>query len=111
MKEIRKNLYEIESKKDLSTQKIKEIEKILSALKKYYDHDDAKYIGIRDVGNLFNQSTDKDYYKPIKTKSAFSGNYIEYENNGDKDKNLSAKKYFSMIRPGLSDIMNDYKAF
>ena len=71
IKEIRKNLYEIESKKNLSTQKIKEIEKSLSALKKYYDHDDAKYIGIRDVGNLFNQSADKDYYKPTKTKSVF----------------------------------------
>ena len=54
IKEIRKNLYEIESKKNLSTQKIKEIEKSLSTLKKYHDHDDAKYIGIRDVGNFFN---------------------------------------------------------
>ena len=48
-------------------------------LKKYHDHDDAKYIGIRDVGNLFNQSTDKDYYKPMKTKSVFNASYIEYE--------------------------------
>ena len=111
IKEIRKNLYEIESKKNLSTQKIKEIEKSLSTLKKYHDHDDAKYIGIRDVGNLFNQSTDKDYYKPIKTKSAFNGNYIEYESNGDKDKNLSAKKYLNMIRPYLSNMINDYKTF
>ena len=42
IKEIRKNLYEIETKKNLSTQKIKDIEKSLSAFKKYYDHDDAK---------------------------------------------------------------------
>ena len=61
-------------------------------LKKYYDHDDVKYTGIRDVGNSFNPSTDKDYYKPIKTKSPFNGNYIKYESNGDKDRNLSAKK-------------------
>ena len=54
--------------------KVKEIEKSLSVLKKYYDHDDAKSIGIRDVVNLFNQSTDNDYYKPIKTKSAFNSN-------------------------------------
>ena len=86
-----------------------ELEENLSKLKKYYNHDDAKYIGIRDVGNLFNQSTDKDYYKPIKTKSAFNGNYIEYESNGDRDKNLSAKKYLNMIRPYLSDIINDQK--
>ena len=67
IKEIRKNLYEIKNK-NLSESELKEIEKnlfeleeSLSKLKKYYDHDDAKYIGIRDVGNLFNQSTDKNY--------------------------------------------------
>ena len=35
IKDIRKNLYEIENKKNLSTQKIKEIEKSLSKPKKY----------------------------------------------------------------------------
>ena len=116
IKEIRKNLYNIKNPKNLSESKIKEIEKnlfeleeSLSKLKKYYDYDDAEYKGIRDVGNLFNQSTDEDYYKPIKTKSAFNGNYIEYESNGDKDKNLSAKKYLNMIRPYLNDIINDHK--
>ena len=51
IKEIRKNL---------SKSKIKEIEKNLLELeenlsepKKYYDYDDAKYKGIRDVRNLF----------------------------------------------------------
>ena len=44
-------------------------------------------------------------------ESAFNGNCIEYESNGDKDKNLSVKKYLSMIRPYLSDVINDYKAF
>ena len=56
-----------------------------------------------------NQSTDEDYYKPIKTKSAFNGNYIDYESKGDKDKNLSPKEYLDMIRPYLSDIINDHK--
>ena len=40
------------------------------------------------MGNLFDE-IDEDYYKPIKTKGAFNGNYIEYESKGDKDKNLS----------------------
>ena len=62
IKEIRKKLYDIENKRNLSTQKIKEIEKSLSKFKNYYDYDDAEYIGIRDVENLFNQSTDKDCY-------------------------------------------------
>ena len=99
IKEIRENFYEIENKKNLFASKLKEIEKNLfelgesvSKLKKYYDYDDAEYMRIRYVKHLFNQSTDEDYYSPIKNKSAFNGNYIEYENNGDKDKNLSATK-------------------
>ena len=40
--------------------------------------------------------------KPIKTKSVFNDNYIEYKSTGDKDKNLSIKKY-------LTDIVNDHK--
>ena len=111
IKEIRKNLYEIENKKNLSVSKTKEIEKnlfelekILSKLKKFYDYDDGEYKGIRDVGNLFNQSIDEDYYNPIKTKSALNGNYVEYECKGGKDKNLSIKKYFRMIRLYLSEI-------
>ena len=48
---------------------------------------------MKDIGSLLNQSTDKDYYKPIKTTIVFDNknNYIEYESKGDK-KNLSAKK-------------------
>ena len=67
IRKIRKNLCEIKHK-NLSESELKEIEKklfeleeSLSTLKKYHDHGDAKYIEIRD---LFNQSTDKDYYKP-----------------------------------------------
>ena len=48
------------AKKIFQHKKIKQIAKSLSALKKYHDHNDAKYIGIKDIGNLFNQSTDKD---------------------------------------------------
>ena len=58
-----------------------------------------------------NQSTDKDYYRPIKTESAFTGNYIKYEKNADKDKKFSAKKYLNINRPYLSHLINDYKAF
>ena len=68
-----------------------ELKENISKLKKYQDHDDAKYIGIKDVGNLFNQSTDKDYYKPTKNKSAFNGNYIEYKAMGIKIKNYQKK--------------------
>ena len=73
IKEIRKYLYELGNKENLSESKIKEIEKNLFELeksvsrhKKNYDYDDAEYKWLGDVGNLFNQSIDEDYYKPIK---------------------------------------------
>ena len=53
--------------------------------------------------------TEENYYRPIRTKSAFNGNYIEYEGKKDKDKNLSPKEYLDMIRPYLSNIVNDHK--
>ena len=56
-------------------------------LKKYYDYDDVEYKEIRNVESLFNQTTDEDFYKPIRTISVFDNkiNYIEYESRGDKD--------------------------
>ena len=60
IKEIRRNLYEIENKKTLSTKKLKEIwenlyelEKNHSRLKKYFDYNHIEYKGIRNVWNLF----------------------------------------------------------
>ena len=37
-------------------------------------------------------------YKPIKAKGAFSGNYIEYDSNGDRSENYSLAKYLQKIR-------------
>ena len=85
------NLKLVAESLSLSTPKIKDSEKSLSTLKKYHDQDDAKYITISDAVNLFNQSTDKDYYKSMETKSAVNGNYIEYEAMGTKIKILQLK--------------------
>ena len=97
--EIRGNLYETENEKSFFKSKIKEIEKNLTELeenlsktKKYYDHDDIEYRGIRNVKDLFDLSINEDYYKPIITKGAFNNNYIQYESKGDKGKNLSTKR-------------------
>ena len=85
IKEIRKDLYRIENKKNLSIPKIKEIEKNiskleknLSKLKRYYDYNDIEYRRIRDIKDLFDLSIDEDYYKPIKTNDGFNSNYIEH---------------------------------
>ena len=70
--EIRRNLYEIKNKKNLfvirveETEKnLHELEKNLSKTKKYHDNDDSEYKRIRSVRNLFDLSTDEDYYKPM----------------------------------------------
>ena len=54
-------------------------------------------------------SIDEDYYKLITTKGAFNNNYIQYESKGNKDKILTSNEYLDMIRPYLSDIINDHK--
>ena len=114
--EIRRNLYEIENEKNLFAPKIKEIERNLIELeeslfkpKKYYDYDNTEYKGIRDVKDLFDLSIDEHYYKPIITNSAFNNNYIQYESKENKDKILTINEYLDMIRPYLSDIINDHK--
>ena len=111
IKEIRKDLYEIENEKNPSESKIKEIEKNLSELeenlfktKNFYDYHDIEYRGIRNVRDLFDLSIDEDYYTPIIAKSAFDGNYIQYESKEDKGKNTSIKEYLNIIKPYLSNI-------
>ena len=54
-------------------------------------------------------SIDEDYYKPIVTNSAFNNNYIQYESKEKKDKVLTINEYLDMIKPYLSDIINDHK--
>ena len=100
---IKKKYFRTRNKRDWKN--LLELEKSLYNFKKYYDY---RYQGIEDIGNLFYE-VDEDYYKPIKTKSAFNGNYIEYKSKGDKEKNLSPKEYFDLIRPNLRDMINDYK--
>ena len=85
-----------------------ELEKSLYNLQKYYDYDDTECQVIRDIRKLFSE-VDQNYYNPIRTKSAFNGNYIEYESKGDKDKNSSPKKYLDIIIPYLSDLINNHK--
>ena len=121
IKEIRRNLHDIKNPKNLSTQKIKEIEESVfkleecfSNFEKYRPQDHLEHKNLRDIRNLFNgiafnQSIGEDYYKPIKTKSSFNVNYMEYESKGDKDTNLSLKKYLYMIITILSNRINDHK--
>ena len=46
-------------------------------------------------------------YKPIRVGNCWNNNYIEYESNGDKNKNLSVKEYLNEIKPYLRDAIID----
>ena len=119
IKEMKKNLYDIKNQKNVSKSKMIEIEENLPVLeetttkcKKCHDYDDFEYRGIRDIGNLFNQSTNEYCYKQTETTDNFDNknSYIEYESKGDKDKNLLPKEYLDMIKSCLSIMINNYKA-
>ena len=79
------NLYDIKNPKNLSSEKIKEIEESLFKLEErlsnfenYLPQDDLEHRNIKDIINLFNrvalneitfnQSINEDYYRPIRTK-------------------------------------------
>ena len=119
-KKIKRELYEMEKKKNLSNREKKEIHdhlvELVNTLNKketyqYHDRDDLDYYGIRDIENLFdNDDDDNDYYKPILVESSFKNNYKYYESRGDKDKKLSVKQYLYKIMPYLGDLINDKKA-
>ena len=83
--------------------------KIFLSPRKYYDSDDTEFKGIRDVKDLFYLSIYEYYYKPIITNSAFNNNYIQCESKGNKDKILTVNEYLDMVRPYLSDIINEHK--
>ena len=97
-KKIKKELYEIEKKQNLSDNEKEEIYDHLVELVntfdkkeeyKHSDHDDLDYFGIRELEKLFDDIdiVDDNYYKPVLARSSFKGNYEYYEIRGDKDKN------------------------
>ena len=50
---------------------------------------------------------EEDFYEPVREGNFWSNNYIKYENNGDKDKNLSVIQYLNKLKPYLKDIINN----
>ena len=61
---------------------------------------------IRDIRTLFEQG--EDYCKII---NFWNNNYIEYESNGDKNRNLSLKEYFNKNEPYLRNAIIDLQNF
>ena len=88
-KKIKKELYEIENKKNLSDkEKEKNYDNLVELVNKlnkkekykYHDRDDLDHHRIREIlENLFDDVDNHDYYKPISVKSLSKENYKCYE--------------------------------
>ena len=81
LKEIKKNLYEIENKKGLLESKkprkyLDELNEKIRKLDKYHHYDDFEFRGIRNVEDLFKLSISEDYYKSTFVKSGYNNNYF-----------------------------------
>ena len=118
-KKIKKELYEIEKKQNLSDNEKEEIYDHLVKLvntfdkkeeHKHSDRDDLDYFGIKELEHLFGNTDNNDnYYKPALVKTSFKDGYKYYESRGDRDKKLSVKQYLYMIMPYLSDLINGHR--
>ena len=47
-----------------------------------------------------------DYYKAMRAEYFYSNNYIGYESNDDREKNLSVVEYLKKIKPQLKNIFD-----
>ena len=112
LKIIKRQLYNIESKKELLESEIikeyfDELDKKFLEFDEYYndndDDDDDDVIGIENVQDLFKISI----YKPTIVKSDYNNNYIEYRSEGDKL--LTIEEYLNLIEPYLRELINDHK--
>ena len=63
----------------------------------------------RDIRTLFKQ--EEDYYKPKIVSNFWKNNYIEYESNGAKKRNLSLDEYFNKTEPYLRNIITDLQNY
>ena len=115
---IKKALYEIENKTNLSDKEKEKIDDNLLELvnklnkkekNRYHDCDDWDYHGLKDIENVFD-NIDDNYYRPILVKSSFNESYKYYESRGYKDKKISIEQYLKMIKPYLIDLINENKA-
>ena len=60
---------------------------------------------IRNVKTIYEQ--EKDYYKSGRVSNIWNNDYIEYERNVDKNRNLSLDEYRNEIKPYLRNITID----
>ena len=60
---------------------------------------------IGDMRILFEQEREEDYSGPKRVSNFWNNNYIKYESNGNKNRNLSLKVYLKKIESYLKNII------
>ena len=98
LKEIKTNLYNIEKRKQLNSNKtskyLDELDKKILELDRYpHDYDDSEYKGIKTIKDFFKTPISKDHYKPKLVNSGYNNNYVEYESTGYRI--LSIREYLA----------------
>ena len=53
------------------------------------------------------RQSEEEHYKPKRVGNFWNNNYIEYESNGDRNKNLSLEEHLDKIKSYLRDIITD----
>ena len=112
LKEIKKNLYNIEKRTQLNSKRNNkyrdELDKKILKLDGYHqDYDDSEYRRIKDLRDLFKLSIHEDYYKPKLAKSGYNNNYTQCESKGDKI--LTLEEYLALIEQYLRELIDYYK--
>ena len=64
---------------------------------------------IGDMRILFEQEREEDYSGPKRVSNFWNNNYIKYESNGDKNRNLSLDVYLKKIESYLKNIIIDIR--
>ena len=114
--EIRTNLYKkqliydfLKTKSDLNDDERRVFKRIPKYLNRLHTdlskRDKYQENYLYGIDRLFNEDA---YYEPVEVKSAFNGNYVLYESNGDQIRSLSVLKYLSKIRSYLFDSIEKY---
>ena len=58
---------------------------------------------IRDITTFF--KLEEDYYEPKRVSNFWNNNYIEYDSNGDKNRNLPLDRFLNKIKSYLKNII------
>ena len=60
---------------------------------------------IKDEIIWYIRTLSEDYYEPKRVSNFWNNNYIKYERNGDKNRNLSLDEYLPKIKPYLTNVI------